>query len=111
MTVNVTALVTPPGVDTVTFLAVVAVRLLVIVKVAVTVVALTATRLLTVTPGPGAMLMAKAPLRLVPTKVTGTAVPRNPVLGVIDVSVGAATVLANSTAPASTALLVFRGFP
>lgn len=109
VTVNVTALVTPPGVETVTFLAVVAAALL-MVKVAVTEVALTTSRLLTVTPVP-VMLTAKAPVRFVPVRVTGTAVPRKPVLGTIDVSVGAATELRNSTAPASTALFPFLGFP
>ena len=50
VTVNVTGLEVPPGVETVTFLAVVA-AVLVMVKVAVTVVSLTTTRLLTATPG------------------------------------------------------------
>ena len=80
------------------------------VKVAVTVVALTGTTLLTVTPAPE-MLTAKAPVRLVPVSVTGTDVPLSPVLGTIEVNVGTAVVLANSTAPASTALLTFLRFP
>jgi hypothetical protein len=105
VTVNVTGLVIPPGVDTRTFLAVVAAVLL-IVNVAVTAVALTTTRLLTVTPAPE-MVTMKAPVRFVPVRVTGTAVPRIPVLGAMEVSVGAAVVLANSTAPASTALFPF----
>ena len=109
VTVNATGLVIPPGVDTVTFRTVVAAVTLT-VKFAVTVVSLTTTMLLTVTPVPE-MLTAKAPVRFVPVRVTGTTVPLSPVLGVMDVRVGAATVLRNSTAPASTALLPFLAFP
>jgi hypothetical protein len=62
-TVNVTALVVPSGVTTVTFLApVAAVVPEEIVKVAVTVVSLRTARLLTVTPVPDT-LMADAPVR------------------------------------------------
>ena len=109
VTVNVTGLEVPPGVETLTFLAVTA-AVLVMVKVAVTVVSLTTTRLLTATPVPDT-LIRKAPVRLVPVSVTGTAVPRRPVLGTMEVRVGAAAVLKNSTAPASTALLAFLGNP
>ena len=109
VTVKVTAFDTPPGVETVTLRAVVR-AVLPMVKVAVTEVALTTTRLLTVTPVP-VTLMRKAPVRFVPVRVTGTAVPRRPVLGLMEVSVGAAAVLRNSTAPASTALFAFLAFP
>ena len=109
VTVKVTGLLTPPGVETVTFLAVVA-AVTAIVNVAVTEVALTGTRLLTVIPAPDT-LTAKAPVRFVPVRVTGTTVPRRPVLGEMEVSVGAAAVLMNSTAPASTALFAFLAFP
>jgi hypothetical protein len=109
VTVNVTGLVIPPGVETLTLRAPVAARLA-IVKVVVTVVSLITTRLLTVTPVP-VMVTAKAPVRFVPVSVTGTAVPLSPVLGAIDVSVGGATELANSTAPASTAPFPFLAVP
>jgi len=110
VTVKVTGLVTPPGVETLTARAPVAAKFA-MVNVAVTVVTFTGTRLLTATPGP-LTVMAKAPVRFVPVRVTGTLVPRRPVLGEIEVSVGAApTVLENSTAPASTALFPFLAFP
>ena len=109
VTVKVTGLLTPPGVETVTFLAVAA-AVTAIVNVAVTEVALTGTRLLTVIPVPDT-LTAKAPVRFVPVRVTGTTVPRRPVFGEMEMSVGAPAVLMNSTAPASTALFVFLAFP
>jgi len=83
-TVNVTALVTPAGVVTVTFLAPVAAPV-VMVKVAVTVVSFTALKALTVTPPPDTVT-AVAPVRPTPVMVTGTAVPRTPVLGAIEAS-------------------------
>ena len=109
VTVKVTGLVKPPGVETLTVRAVAGARFA-MVNVAVTEVSLTTTRLLMVIPGP-VTLMRKAPVRFVPVSVTLTLVPRRPVLGEMEVSVGAATVLANSTAPASTALFPFRAFP
>jgi hypothetical protein len=109
VTVKVTGLLTPPGVDTLTLRALVA-ALLAMARFALTVVSLTTTRLLTVTPPPETVIR-KAPVRLVPVRVTGTVVPRSPVLGLMEVSVGAVVVVANSTAPASTALLPFLAFP
>jgi len=95
------------GVVTLTVLAL-SVALPVIVNVAVTVV-LVAVIPLTVTPVPDTFT-AVAPVRLVPVSVTGTAVPRAPEVGAINVSVGTATAAAwNSTAPASTALFDFLG--
>lgn len=102
ITVNVTALLVPPGVVTVTFLAVVAAEA-VIVNVAVICVALTTVTLLTVKPVPDTVT-AVAPVKLVPVRVTATAEPRTPVLGAIDVSVGAFVAPpppVNSTAPGS----------
>jgi hypothetical protein len=108
ITVNVTALLVPPDVVTVTFLAVSA-AVLAIVKVAVTVVGFTTVRLLTVTPLPDTFT-ADAPVRLVPVKVTpATVVPRTPVVGAIEVSVGAGTVPWNSTAPTSMLDLAMSG--
>jgi hypothetical protein len=111
-TVNVTELVIPFGVVTVTVRAPVGVnKLFEMVKVAVTVVELTRWKALTVTPVPE-MLTAVAPVRLVPTRVTLTTVPLITELGVIEVSVGTTTVPPwNSTAPASTALFVFLKLP
>jgi hypothetical protein len=104
-TVNVTVLLVPPGVVTLTVLAVWA-AVAEIVKFAVTVVAFTTVMALTVIPAPDTFT-AVVPVRFVPVKVTETVMPRWPVLGAIEVKVGAATVTANSTAPASTALFVF----
>jgi hypothetical protein len=90
ITVNVRALVGPPGIVTVTFLAL-AVAVVEMVKVALTVVAFTATKLLTVTPVPDTVT-AVAPVRLTPVMVTGTTVFSTPLLGVIEVSDGPTTV-------------------
>jgi hypothetical protein len=109
VTVKVTGLEVPPGVETLTALAPVGARSA-IVNVAVTDVSLTTTRLPTVTPVPDTVIR-KAPVKFVPVRVTLTAVPRRPVLGEMEVSVGAAAVLTNSTAPASTALFPFLGLP
>ena len=109
VTVNVTLLVVPPGAVTLTVLPD-NVAVAVIVNVAVTVVSLTTVRPLTATPVPDTDT-AVAPVRPVPVRVTGTAVPRAPVLGEIEVSVGAATLLWNSTAPTSTALFDFLKVP
>ena len=72
-----------------------------IVKVAVIEVELTTVTPLTVTPVPDTFTPV-APVRFVPVRVTGTEVPRAPVVGAIAVSVGAGvTVPPNSTAPIS----------
>ena len=106
VTEKVTVLLIPHGVVMLTVLAD-AVAVAEIVNVALTVVALTTVRPLTVTPAPETVI-AVAPVRLVPVRVTGTAVPRRPVLGAIEASVGTAQTVWNSTAPASTGeLLVF----
>jgi hypothetical protein len=89
-TVNVTLLLVPPGAVTLTVLAD-SVAVAEIVKVAVTVVGLTTVRPLTVTPVPET-LIAVVPVRLVPVRVTGTVVPRKPVVGAIEVSAGPITV-------------------
>src|SRR5436853_1239498 len=100
-TVNVTVLLVPPGVVTLTVLAE-RVAVAVIVKVVVTVVEVTV-KAPTVTPVPETFTDV-APVRFVPVRVTGTAVPRAPDAGAIEVSVGAAVVVpANSTAPMSNA--------
>jgi hypothetical protein len=85
-TVKVTALLVPPTVLTVTFLEPV-VAPAVIVNVAVAVVGLVTVTAVEVTPVPeiAAVIPAAKP---VPTRFTGTLVPRTPVLGVTDVSVG-----------------------
>jgi hypothetical protein len=101
-TVNVTALLVPLGVVTVTFLAVSA-ALLVITQFAVTVVAVGVPVMVQVTPLPVAFTVV-APVRLVPVSVTGTVVPRTPDTGEIEVSVGVRTAPAPaaSIAPTST---------
>jgi len=112
-TVNVTALLVPPAVVTVTFL-VLSVALLAIVKVAVTVVELTTVTPLTVMPFPETVT-AVTPERFVPVRVTGTLLFRPLVLGFIEVRVGWPTLAPwNSTAPASKAVGSAgsgRGFP
>jgi hypothetical protein len=105
-TVNVTALLVPPVVLTVTFLAV-SDAVPEIVKVAVTVVELTTVTPLTVTPVPDTVI-AVAPARFEPVRVTGMLLFRPPVLGSIEVSVGCPTLAPwNSTAPTLKAV----GFP
>lgn len=91
VTVNVSGLLAPPSVVTVTFLAV-RPAVAVIVKVAVTVVSLTTVKLLTVMPAP-TPLIADVVNRLVPVKVTGTLVPREPNVGLMELSAGAAGLL------------------
>jgi hypothetical protein len=88
VTVKVTALLVPPPVVTVTFLPD-RVALVAMVKVAVIDVALTTVTPLTVTPVPDTATVAPA-TKLVPVSVTGTAAPRLPDVGLIEVSVGAA---------------------
>ena len=91
-TVKVTPLLVPPGVVMVTVLAV-CVALLKIENLAVTVVAFTTVMLETVTPVPETVI-AVAPVRLVPERVTGITFgvkmvePRTAEVGTIDVNVG-----------------------
>jgi len=85
-TVKFTLLLTPPGVVTV-MVRVVSAAAPVIVNVAVTVVELTTTTLEGVTSAPDTDT-ADVPVKSVPVNVTPTAVPRSPVLGLIEVSVG-----------------------
>ena len=101
VTVNVTVLLVPPGVVTLTVLAPSA-AVAAIVKVVVTVVEVTV-KAPAVTPVPDTVT-AVAPVRFVPVKVTATAAPWAPDVGAIEVSVGGAEVVpaVNSTAPAST---------
>lgn len=101
VTVKVTALLVEPAVVTVTFLAPSA-AVDEMVKVAVTVLASTLVMPLTTTPPPGTATV-EVPARLVPIRVTVKEVPRAPVFGEIELSVGAATVVVlwNSTAPTS----------
>ena len=110
VTVNVTVLLVPAGVVTLTVLAE-RVAVFEIVKVVVTVVELTVNAP-TVIPVPDTFT-AVAPVRFVPVKVTGTMVPRAPDVGAMEVSVGGPVVIlpVNSTAPASTALLPFLEVP
>ena len=102
-TVNGTVLLVPPAVVMLTVLAVSA-AVVEMVKVAVAVIASPTVRPLTVIPVPET-LMALAPLKLVPVNVTGTAVPRTPAGGAIEVSVGAGGALTVKV----TALLVPPG--
>jgi len=90
-TVKVTVLLVPPGVVvTLTFRALI-VAVAEIASVAVTVASLTTIRLLYVTPVLDTVI-AVAPVRPLPLRVTGTLVPRVPELGVIVVSTGPNTV-------------------
>jgi hypothetical protein len=91
VTVKVTALLVPPGAVTVTFLAPAPVNAL-IVKVALTWVSLTTVKPLTVIPPPPDTLIAVVPVNPLPNRLTGTAVPREPEAGEIDVSTGPVTV-------------------
>jgi hypothetical protein len=89
LTVKATALVVPPGVETVMFRLPVVVLPLT-VKVAVKVVALTYVMPLTVTPPPPVTeIVSPDGVKLVPARVTVTAVPRLPLFGMIEISVGA----------------------
>jgi hypothetical protein len=101
--VNVSPLLVPPAVVTVTDLAVSAAPGE-ITKLAETVVALTAVKLLTVTPEPDTPTDC-VPNRLVPVRVTATVVPRTPVVGAIAVSVGGSVFPWYSTAPTSNLLV------
>ena len=88
VTRNCTVLVVPTDVVTLTFL-VAGGAVGEMVKVAVTVVELTTPMSLTVIPlaGPPVMLIADAPVRFVPVRVTFTAVPRKAVFGLMEVRV------------------------
>jgi hypothetical protein len=112
-TVNVTALVVPFGVLTVTFRTLNE-AVAEMVKVAVTSVALTAAKLLTVIPPP-VTFTAVAPVRLWPTRVTFTTVPGDPEFGVIELRVGLVVLRPwYSIAPTSTRVRLpgsGRGFP
>jgi hypothetical protein len=97
-TVNVTVLLAPPGVVTLTVLAV-AWAVAVMVKLAVTVVEFTTVIPLAVTPVPFTDT-AEAPVRLVPVRVTEMVAPRKPELGAIEVNTGAGgAVIAKATFP------------
>jgi hypothetical protein len=89
-TVNATELVVPNGPVTETFLTPV-VALVEMVKVAVIVVEFTTLKLLTVIALP-IPVNPVSPVRFVPVRVTLTVVPRNPWIGLIEVSVGPCTV-------------------
>jgi hypothetical protein len=88
-TVNISVLLVPPGVVTLTVLAL-AVAVAEIVNVVVTVVELTTVTVPTVTPGPDTATVVPIAPKFVPVKVTGTAVPCWPLLGATEVSVGPA---------------------
>lgn len=94
-TVKPTGLLTPPGVVTVTFLAVRA-AVAEMVKVAVTCVSLTLVSALTVMPPP-VTVIAVVPVSAVPVRVTGTAVPLAPALGEIAVRLPGGTRTVNAT--------------
>jgi hypothetical protein len=101
-TVNVTGVVVPVGVVTVTFLAVSA-AVAETVKVAVMVVSFTTVKLGTVMPlppppPPPETLTDVAPVRLTPVKVTVSLVPLAPVFGAIENSPAGGTVTVNVTA-------------
>lgn len=87
-TVKVWVLLVPAAVMTLTFLALIVV-LVAIVKVAVIVVEFTTVMALTVTPVPDTATLVPVAVKFVPVTVTGTAVPRRPLLGVIETNVGA----------------------
>lgn len=79
----------PAGVVTVTFLDV-SPAVTAIAQLALTVVAVGVPVTVQVTPAPD-IVTAVAPLRSVPVRVTGTVVPRTPVLGATEVNVGPVT--------------------
>jgi hypothetical protein len=101
VTVNVTPLLVPPPVVTVTSLAE-TVALAAMVNVAVIVVGFTTVRLLTTTPVAAVTVIAVAPVRFVPVRVTTTGVsPLTPEAGEIEISVGFWITPWNSVAPTS----------
>lgn len=88
--VNVTALLAPPVVVvTLTLLALI-VAVAEIVNVAVIVVEFTTAIVPTVTPVPDTVTVVPIAVKLAPVRVTETLVPRRPLLGAIEASVGAA---------------------
>ena len=87
-TVKAWALLVPLDVLTLTFLALIVV-LAAMVKVAVIVVEFTTIKVPTVIPVPDTAMLVPVAAKFVPVSVTGTAVPRQPLLGVIETSVGA----------------------
>jgi len=87
-TVNVWSPLVPPALETVTFLAV-SPAVAVIVNVVVIVVGFTIVMAPTVTPPPDTATVVPVAVKLLPDRVTGTAVPRTPVFGVTEASVGA----------------------
>lgn len=80
----------PPGVVTVT-LRVASPAVAPIANVAVMCVESCTTTLLTVMPDPAGKFTVAGLAKLVPVRVTGTLAPREPVFGLIEASVGAAT--------------------
>jgi len=117
-TVNVSGLLTPPGVLTVTFLAVSAAPGG-IVKVAVIVVSFTTVKALTAMAPPPPpplpdMLIPVEPFKPVPLRVTATLVPWAPVFGEIEVSAPGGTITVNVTAllvPAADVVVTFLAPP
>lgn len=100
-TVNVTGLLTPPAVLTVTFLAVNE-AVAEIANVAVIVVSFTTVKPLTVmplTPPPPPLdtLIPVEPVKPVPFRVTGTLVPLAPVVGEIEARAPGGTIIVNAT--------------
>ena len=87
-TVNGTVLLAPPGVVTVTVLAVSA-AVVEMVKVAFKVSALPKVTPLTVTPAPDTATADAPDMKLVPVRVTGIVAPRTPIGGATEVRVGA----------------------
>jgi hypothetical protein len=85
-TANVTELVVPAGVTTVTFLFPVP-AVVVITMFAVTVVAVGVPVMVAVAPEPDTVTPV-APVRRLPVSVTGTVVPRTPDVGLIDARIG-----------------------
>ena len=85
-----TELVVPPGVETATLRLLPVVVVPLMVKVAVNVVALTYVTPVTVIPPPPVIeIVSPDGVKLAPVSVTVTEVPRVPLFGLIDVSVGA----------------------
>jgi hypothetical protein len=96
-TVKVTDVVLYPGVSTATLFAPIS-ALDAMVKTAVISVELTTMTSLTLTPMAPTKTVA-GETKFVPVKITGTVVPVSPLLGLIDVKVGAGGAMAKLTAP------------
>jgi hypothetical protein len=88
-TVNVSVLLAPPAVLAMTVLAV-SPAVSEISNVAAMVVEFTTVVVPTVTPDPETVTVVPVVVKLVPVRITETFVPRSPLLGVIEVSVGTA---------------------